>query len=165
MRNNVTPPDTYSVQAPSGGVTAIATVTTVTATVDADRTTDRVPVGPCLFGVGSSLTGRTYSVPGGFSDVFGSDFLIGGIRTVVDRDSDLQKVYVSQWSATNGFGLDDSRICSEITMMTCHPPIRPAATCTVPRIQIIGLRGCDMWDGEALSHGVLGGCFGTVLVV
>nr|GEW66274.1 reverse transcriptase domain-containing protein [Tanacetum cinerariifolium] len=27
-----------------------------------------------------------------------------------------------------------------------------------------GLRGCDMWDGEALSHGVLGRCFGTVLV-
>nr|GFA44318.1 hypothetical protein [Tanacetum cinerariifolium] len=113
MRNNVTPPDTYSVQAPSEGVTAIATVTTVTATVDANRTTDRVPVGPSLFGVGSSSTGRTDSVPGRFFDVSGSDFLIGGIRTVVDPDSDLQKVYVSQWSATNGFGLDDSRICSE----------------------------------------------------
>nr|GFC86339.1 hypothetical protein [Tanacetum cinerariifolium] len=38
----------------------------------------------------------------------------GGIRTVVDPDSDLQKVYVSQWSATNGFGLDDSCICREM---------------------------------------------------
>nr|GEV97141.1 hypothetical protein [Tanacetum cinerariifolium] len=46
---------------------------------------------------------RTDSVPGGFFDVFGSDFLIGGIRTVVDPDSDLQKVYVSRWSATNLF--------------------------------------------------------------
>nr|GEU63508.1 hypothetical protein [Tanacetum cinerariifolium] len=43
-----------------------------------------------------------------------SDFLIGGIRDVVDPDSDLQKVYVPQWSATNGFGLDDSRICREM---------------------------------------------------
>nr|GFB67689.1 hypothetical protein [Tanacetum cinerariifolium] len=33
----------------------------------------------------------------------GSDFLIGGIRTVVDPDSDLLKVYVPRWSVTNGF--------------------------------------------------------------
>nr|GEY72393.1 hypothetical protein [Tanacetum cinerariifolium] len=56
---------------------AIATVTTVTAAVDADTMADRVPVEPSLFGVGSSSTGRTYSVLGGFSDVSGSDFLIG----------------------------------------------------------------------------------------
>nr|GEW06974.1 hypothetical protein [Tanacetum cinerariifolium] len=93
---------------------AIATVTTVTATTDADATADRALVAPSLFGVGSSSTSRTDSVPYGFSDVSGSDFLIRGIRTVVDPDSDLQKVYVPQWSATNGFGLDDSRICSEI---------------------------------------------------
>nr|GEW20317.1 hypothetical protein [Tanacetum cinerariifolium] len=59
---------------------AIATVTTVTVTVNADATADRVPVAPSLFGVGSSSTGRTDSVPGGFSDVSGSDFLIGGIH-------------------------------------------------------------------------------------
>nr|GEV30726.1 transposase (putative), gypsy type [Tanacetum cinerariifolium] len=70
---------------------AIATIITVTATVDADAMTDRVPVAPSLFGVGSSSTGRTDSVPDGFFDVSGSDFLIGGIRTVVDPDSDLQK--------------------------------------------------------------------------
>nr|GEV79304.1 hypothetical protein [Tanacetum cinerariifolium] len=63
---------------------------------------------------GSSSTGRTDSVPGGFFDVSGSDFLICGIRTIVDPDSDLQKVYVPQWSATNGFGLDDSHICREM---------------------------------------------------
>nr|GEW63027.1 hypothetical protein [Tanacetum cinerariifolium] len=93
---------------------AIATVTTVTAVIDADATTTRAPVAPSLVGVGSSSTGRTDSVPGGFFDVSGSDFFIGGIRTVVDLDSDLQKVYVSRWSATNGFGLDDSRICREM---------------------------------------------------
>nr|GEX37410.1 transposase (putative), gypsy type [Tanacetum cinerariifolium] len=93
---------------------AIATVTTVTAVIDADTTATRAPVAPSLFGVGSSSTGRTNSVPDGFSDVSGSDFLIGGIRTVVDPDSDLQKVYVPRWSATNGFGLDDRCICREM---------------------------------------------------
>nr|GEX00035.1 transposase (putative), gypsy type [Tanacetum cinerariifolium] len=72
---------------------AIATVTTVTAAIDVDATATREPV---------------------FFDVSGSDFLIGGIRTVVYPDSDLQKAYVPRWSATNGFGLDDSRICHEI---------------------------------------------------
>nr|GEV23894.1 hypothetical protein [Tanacetum cinerariifolium] len=74
---------------------AIATVTTVTAVIDTEATTTRAPVAPSLFDVGSSSTGRTDSVPGVFSDVSGSDFRIGGIRTVVDPDSDLQKVYLS----------------------------------------------------------------------
>nr|GEV38616.1 nonaspanin [Tanacetum cinerariifolium] len=60
----------------------IAIVTTVTAMVDADTTADRVPVEPSFFGVGSSSTGRTDFVPGGFFNVSGSDFLIGGIRTI-----------------------------------------------------------------------------------
>nr|GEY02191.1 hypothetical protein [Tanacetum cinerariifolium] len=55
---------------------AIATVTTVTAAVDAATTANRVPVEPSLFGVSSSSTGRTDFVPGGFSDVSGSDFLM-----------------------------------------------------------------------------------------
>nr|GEW85057.1 putative transposase (putative), gypsy type [Tanacetum cinerariifolium] len=93
---------------------AIATVTIVTAAVDADITADTVHVKPSLFGVASSSTGRTDSVPSGFFDVSSSDFLVGGIRTVFDPNSDLQKVYVPQWSATNGFGLDDSRICHEM---------------------------------------------------
>nr|GEV05900.1 hypothetical protein [Tanacetum cinerariifolium] len=74
----------------------------------------RAPVVPSLFGVGSSLTRRTDSVPDDFFDVSGCNFLIGDIRTVVDPDSDLQKVYVLRWSATNRFGLDDSRICLEM---------------------------------------------------
>nr|GEU67982.1 transposase (putative), gypsy type [Tanacetum cinerariifolium] len=93
---------------------AIATVTTVTAAIDTEATATRAPVAPSLFGVGSSSTGRTDSVPGGFSDVSVSDFLIVGIRIVVDLDSDLQKVYVPRWSVTNGFRLDDSCIYREI---------------------------------------------------
>nr|GEW25840.1 transposase (putative), gypsy type [Tanacetum cinerariifolium] len=45
---------------------AIATVTTVTATIDADAMATKAPVAPCLFSVGSSSTGRTDSIPGGF---------------------------------------------------------------------------------------------------
>nr|GEV94812.1 hypothetical protein [Tanacetum cinerariifolium] len=62
---------------------AIATVTTVTAAIDTDATATRAPVAPSLFGVGSSLTGRTDSVPGGYYDVSSSDFLIGGFLTVL----------------------------------------------------------------------------------
>nr|GEZ63697.1 hypothetical protein [Tanacetum cinerariifolium] len=92
----------------------IATITTVTAAIDAYAMATRAPVAPSLFGVGSYSTGTTDSIPGGFFDVSGSDFFIGGIRAVVDPDSDLQKVYVLRWSATNGFGLDDIRICREM---------------------------------------------------
>nr|GEU90863.1 hypothetical protein [Tanacetum cinerariifolium] len=81
---------------------AIATVTTVTAAIDADATATRAPVAPSLFGVGSSSTSRIDSVPGGFSNVSGSDFLIGSIRTVVDPDSDLQKVYAELLKAKDG---------------------------------------------------------------
>nr|GEW70330.1 hypothetical protein [Tanacetum cinerariifolium] len=43
-----------------------------------------------------------------------SDFLVGGIRTVIDPDSNLQKVYVFQWNVTNGSCLDDGGVYREI---------------------------------------------------
>ncbi|GJW64980.1 hypothetical protein Tco_0116864 [Tanacetum coccineum] len=90
----------------------IATV--VTATADVATTTKAAPAKPSLFAVGSSSAGGTDPVPGGFSDVSGSDFLVGGIHTVVDREFNLQKVYVPQWSVTNGSCLDDGRVCREM---------------------------------------------------
>ncbi|GJW12163.1 hypothetical protein Tco_1577990 [Tanacetum coccineum] len=95
----------------------IATV--VTATADVATTTKEAPAKeapakPSLFAAGSSSAGGTDPVPGGFSDVSGSDFLVGGIRTVVDPEFDLQKVYVPQWSVTNGSRLDDGRVCHEM---------------------------------------------------
>nr|GEV28490.1 transposase (putative), gypsy type [Tanacetum cinerariifolium] len=36
--------------------------------------------------------------------------IVGSVRTVIDPDTDLQKVDVPQWSMTNGFGLDEDRI-------------------------------------------------------
>ncbi|GKD63060.1 hypothetical protein Tco_1305168, partial [Tanacetum coccineum] len=95
----------------------IATV--VTATADVATTTKEAPAKeaptkPSLFFVGSSSAGGTDPAPGGFLDVSGSDFLVGGIHTVVDPEFDLQKVYVPQWSATNGSCLDDGGVCHEM---------------------------------------------------
>nr|GEV92104.1 hypothetical protein [Tanacetum cinerariifolium] len=113
--DSVPGPNLRTIGAPQrSSAPAIATVTTITAAIDTEATATRAPVAPSLFGVGSSSTSRSNSVPGGFSDVSGSDFLIGGIRTVVNPDSDLQKVYASRWSVTNRFGLDNSRICHEM---------------------------------------------------
>ncbi|GJV73946.1 hypothetical protein Tco_1493941 [Tanacetum coccineum] len=62
--------------------------------------------GSSVFGVDSSSAGGSHPTPGGFSDCTGSDFLIGGIRTVIDPDSNLQKIYVPQWNVTNGMEHD-----------------------------------------------------------
>ncbi|GKF06244.1 hypothetical protein Tco_0036912 [Tanacetum coccineum] len=75
----------------------IATVVPATAddaTTTKEAPAKEAPAKPSLFGAGLSSAGGTNPAPGGFSDVYGSDFLIGGIRTVVDHEFDLQKVYV-----------------------------------------------------------------------
>ncbi|GKG13645.1 hypothetical protein Tco_0350605, partial [Tanacetum coccineum] len=92
----------------------MTTVTTVTSTVDPVVIAKEKPVEPSLFGVASSLAGGTDPTPGGFSDRTGSDFLVGGICTVIDPDTDLQKTYVPRWSVTNGSCLDDGRVCREM---------------------------------------------------
>ncbi|GJT68488.1 hypothetical protein Tco_1019968 [Tanacetum coccineum] len=48
-------------------------------------------------------------------------FLVGGIRTVIDPNTDLQKVYVPQWSVTNGSLLDDGRVCREMVDESAPP--------------------------------------------
>ncbi|GJV76929.1 hypothetical protein Tco_1508513 [Tanacetum coccineum] len=92
----------------------MTTITIVTPTVDTAAAAKEKPVEPSLFGVTSSSVGGTDPTPGGFSDRTGSDFLVGGIRTVIDPDTNLQKVYVPQWSVTNGSRLDDGRIYCEM---------------------------------------------------
>ncbi|GJT24762.1 gypsy type transposase [Tanacetum coccineum] len=99
----------------------MTTITTVTATVDAATVVKETPAKPSLFAVGSSSAGGTNPTPGGFSDLTGSDFLVGGVHTVIDLDSNLQKVYVLQWSVTNGSRLDDGRICRNM-VNTFAPP-------------------------------------------
>ncbi|GJT79211.1 hypothetical protein Tco_1053553 [Tanacetum coccineum] len=83
--------------------------TTVTSMVDPTTTAKEKFVESSIFGGGSS-SGVEYTV-GGFSGLTGSDFIVGGIGTVVSPDTDLQKVYVPQWSVTNGSCLDDGRTC------------------------------------------------------
>ncbi|GJU07688.1 hypothetical protein Tco_1124118, partial [Tanacetum coccineum] len=92
----------------------MTTVTIITPTVDTAATAKEKPVEPSLFGAASSSAGGTNPTPGGFSDLTGSDFIVGGIRTVISPDTDLQKVYVPQWGVTNGSRLDDGRICCEM---------------------------------------------------
>ncbi|GJV72027.1 hypothetical protein Tco_1492022 [Tanacetum coccineum] len=87
--------------------------TTVTSTIDHATTVKEKFVESSVFGGDSSGGGADHSV-GGFSDLTGSDFIVGGIRTVISPDVDLQKVYVPQWSVTNGSRLDDGRTCREM---------------------------------------------------
>nr|GEU38892.1 hypothetical protein [Tanacetum cinerariifolium] len=49
-----------------------------------------------------------------FLDITGSDFLVGGIRTVISPESNLQKTYVPQWSVTNTSSLKDVRVCRKM---------------------------------------------------
>ncbi|GKG39975.1 hypothetical protein Tco_0466752, partial [Tanacetum coccineum] len=64
--------------------------TTVTSTVD-PATTVKEKFKSSVFG-GDSSGGRADHTVGGFFDLNGSDFIVGGIRTVISPDMDLQKV-------------------------------------------------------------------------
>ncbi|GKC47315.1 hypothetical protein Tco_1065037, partial [Tanacetum coccineum] len=72
----------------------MTTITTVVPTVDSSAVAKEKTVKPLLFGASSSSAGGTDPTPGGFSDRTSSDFLVGGIRTIIDPDSDLQKLYI-----------------------------------------------------------------------
>ncbi|GJW16967.1 hypothetical protein Tco_0024403 [Tanacetum coccineum] len=93
--------------------------TTVTSMVDLTTTAKEKFIEPFIFGGGSSF-GAQHTV-GGFSGLTGSDFIVGGIRTVVSPDTDLQKVYVPQWSVTNSSCLDDGRTCREMVDVFAPP--------------------------------------------
>ncbi|GJV30506.1 hypothetical protein Tco_1386954 [Tanacetum coccineum] len=71
----------------------MTTATIVTATVNPASFVKEKFVEPSLFGAGSSLAGEADHTMGGFSDLTGSDFIVGGIRTVNSPDTDLQKVF------------------------------------------------------------------------
>ncbi|GJV73176.1 hypothetical protein Tco_1493171 [Tanacetum coccineum] len=86
--------------------------TTVTSTVDPTTIAKEKLVESFIFGGGSS-SGAEHTV-GGFSGLTGSDFIVGGIRTIVSPETDIQKVYIPQWSVTNGSCLDDARTCREM---------------------------------------------------
>ncbi|GJX82702.1 gypsy type transposase [Tanacetum coccineum] len=95
-------------------IPVITAVTTITSTTDPARFVKEKPVKPSLFSTDSSSAGRANPYTGVFSNLTGSDFLVSGIHTIIDPDTDLQKVYVPQWSVTNGSLLDDGRVCREM---------------------------------------------------
>nr|GEW86408.1 nonaspanin [Tanacetum cinerariifolium] len=74
-------------------VPIMTSATTATPTADLAATANERLVGSSVFGGDSSSAGRSRPISGGFSDRTGSDFFIGGIRTIVDPDSNLQRVY------------------------------------------------------------------------
>nr|GEU42587.1 hypothetical protein [Tanacetum cinerariifolium] len=84
----------------------IMIATTSTPTTDPAAIAKEKLVGSSVFGADSPSASRSQPIPGGFSDCSGSDFLIGDIQTVIDPDSNLQKVYIPQWSVTNGMDHD-----------------------------------------------------------
>ncbi|GKG61782.1 hypothetical protein Tco_0623499, partial [Tanacetum coccineum] len=67
----------------------MTTVTTITSTVDPASVAKEKLVKPSLFCDDSSSAGGTDPTMGVFSDLTGSHFLIGVIRTVIDPDTDL----------------------------------------------------------------------------
>ncbi|GJT78818.1 hypothetical protein Tco_1045543 [Tanacetum coccineum] len=77
-------------------VPVITAATIVTSTIDPAVVVKEKVVRPSIFSADSTLAGGTDPAMGGFTDLTGSDFLVGGIRTVINPDSDLQKFYVPQ---------------------------------------------------------------------
>ncbi|GKC33835.1 hypothetical protein Tco_1046219, partial [Tanacetum coccineum] len=74
---------------------AMTTATTVTVTAGATTVVKEAVVKPSLFATSSSS-------------------VVGDICTIIDPDSDLQKVYVLRWNVTNRSRLDDNRDCREM---------------------------------------------------
>nr|GFD49145.1 hypothetical protein [Tanacetum cinerariifolium] len=70
-------------------VPIMTTVTTITSTVDPASFAKKKLVKPSLFCADSSSASGTDPITGVFSDLTGSDFLVGAIRTVIDPDTDL----------------------------------------------------------------------------
>ncbi|GJZ19693.1 hypothetical protein Tco_0556283 [Tanacetum coccineum] len=73
-------------------VPIMTTVTTITLTVDPTSVAKEKLVEPSSFCAGSSSAGGTDPTTGVFSDLTGSDFLISAIRTVINPDTNLQKM-------------------------------------------------------------------------
>ncbi|GJR83208.1 hypothetical protein Tco_0153993 [Tanacetum coccineum] len=110
-RANIAEAEVDSLSRPSVPLMTVAT--TITSTVDPATTVKEKFVESFVF-CGDSSGGGADHTAGGFSDLTGSDFIVGGIRIVISPDTDLQKVYAPQWSVTNGSRLDDSRTCREM---------------------------------------------------
>nr|GEY11711.1 hypothetical protein [Tanacetum cinerariifolium] len=95
-------------------VPIMTNATTATPTTNPAAIAKEKLVSAFVFGGDSSSVGGSHPISGDFSDRIGGDFLVGGIRTVFDPDSNLQRVYLPHWKATNGFCMDDGGVCREM---------------------------------------------------
>nr|GEX31984.1 reverse transcriptase domain-containing protein [Tanacetum cinerariifolium] len=95
-------------------VSVIIAATSITSTVDPAVVVIGKIVKPYLFSIDSTSAGGTDPAMGGFTNLTCSDFLVGGIHTVTNPDSDLQKIYVPWWNVTNGFRLNDGGVFHEM---------------------------------------------------
>ncbi|GKF42487.1 hypothetical protein Tco_0125829, partial [Tanacetum coccineum] len=101
-------------------ILVMTTVTTVTVMVDAPAVTKEKPVALSLFAAGSSSVGRTGPTPGGFSDLTGSDFLVGGIHTVIDPDSNLLDEFAPPKFFASVRGMERDQLFVEFNVGAAH---------------------------------------------
>nr|GEU59799.1 hypothetical protein [Tanacetum cinerariifolium] len=99
----------------------MTTATTVTSMVDSALVAKEKPVKPSLFSVDSSSADSSLAVGadpniGVFSDLTGNDFLVGGIHTVIDLDTDLQKVYFFAYVR----GMEHDQLFTEFNVRATH---------------------------------------------
>nr|GEW63093.1 hypothetical protein [Tanacetum cinerariifolium] len=84
-------------------VPIMTNATTATPTADHAAISKEKLVSASVFGGDSSSAGESHPISGGFSDRTSGDFLVGGIRTIVDLNSNLQRIYVPQWQLFTEF--------------------------------------------------------------
>ncbi|GJV29772.1 hypothetical protein Tco_1386220 [Tanacetum coccineum] len=101
------------VRSPTVSVPVMTQATTTTTVLNPIAVAQEKPVSPSPFLTGSHSTGGASPSARGFTDLTGSEFVVGGFRTVVNPDADLQKVYVPKWNVTNGSGVDTATDCRE----------------------------------------------------
>nr|GEX89188.1 hypothetical protein [Tanacetum cinerariifolium] len=123
--DSVTELNLRTVSAPPSA-TIITAATTVTLTVDPAVVTKEKIIKPSLLSVVSASAGGTDPAMGCFADLSGNDFLVSGIRTIISLDTDLQKMYIHQWSVTNGSCLDDGRVSREMVDEFAPPKSFPS---------------------------------------
>ncbi|GJQ96228.1 hypothetical protein Tco_0007367 [Tanacetum coccineum] len=91
--------------------------TTITSTFDPAITVKEKFVKSFIFCGDSSGGGADYT-PGGFSDLTGSDFIIGGIRTVISPNTDLQEIrFLTCLVNLGGYGFDPPKFFALIRGM------------------------------------------------
>nr|GEV35683.1 hypothetical protein [Tanacetum cinerariifolium] len=76
-------------------VPIMTNATTATPTADPAAIAKEKLASASVFGGDSFSAGKSHPISGGFSDRTGGDFLVGGIRIIVDPDSNIQRVYIS----------------------------------------------------------------------